>query len=245
MVLKRFGLVAALLAAVCCGALLAGCANGDNDENDSDYEEKKALDYWNKDYKADDYEWQDITDDNKDSIIGTWKTVYECTKEALDNVNDKEVQEIINGEIGYSVSMEFVVDDSFKCKFTFIDDSSKCKSKRHYYTPWQDSDGNISYDGAKVRFPREFDVKGYGFTLNFDDKKCIATATAENLSLEQLIEVLRCKRFSISTTGNRLCLRGREADTSNLATWIFTGDDGEVDEESGRHCADYVIARVE
>ena len=133
MVLKRFGLVAALLAAVCCGGLLTGCANEEND-SDYDYEEKKALDYWNKDYKADDYKWEDITDANRDKIVGTWKAVYECTKEALDKVNTDEDKELVAGEIGFYTSIEFVIDDSFKnCKFTFISDSSKCKSKIHYY----------------------------------------------------------------------------------------------------------------
>ncbi len=222
MVLRRFGMVAALLAAVCCGALLTGCANGDDDE--SEYEKKKALDYWNKDYKADDYEWQDITDDNKDEIVGTWKAVYECTKEALDKVNTDEDKELVAGEIGFYTSIEFVIDDSFKnCKFTFISDSSKCKSKIHY---------------KYHEFPKEF-VNGEGYKYNFDldDKNYIATATAENLTLEQLIEVLRCEGLAISTTKNRLLLKDRPDDTQYLpATWIFA---------ARADTTGYVIARAE
>ena len=218
MVLRRFGVVAALLAAVCCGGLLTGCASEEND-SDYDYEEKKALDYWNKDYKADDYEWQDITDDideNMDKIIGNWKTVIEYTS---DNCK-------VTDFIGYYTSLEFVVDDSFEnCKFTFITDSSKCKSK--YYNR-----------NVYERFSEEFvNGEGYTYTLNYGDKNYIATATAENLTLDQLAEVLRCDGFSISTTGDRLLLRNRSDDTQDHpATWIFSASNGSTG---------YVIARAE
>ena len=220
MVLRRCGLVATLLAAVCCGGLLTGCASEEND-SDYDYEEKKALDYWNKDYKADDYEWKDITNDNKDEIVGTWKAVYEFTA---------GMEMVESDEIGYSASMEFVIDASFKkCKFTFISDSSKCKSKWRYTS---------EDDGAKWQFSKEFvDGDGYKYKLECDDKKCIATAAAENLSLEQLIEVLRCEKFFINDTKDRLLLKNR---SKNLpATWQFTSG---TDDE---HCYDYVIARTE
>ncbi|MBD5404313.1 MAG: hypothetical protein HDR55_04920 [Treponema sp.] len=221
MVLRRFGLVAALLAAVCCGALLAGCANGDNDENDSDYEEKKALDYWNKNYDADDFEWEDI-DDNKDEIVGTWRADREETR---DNYEEPE-------EIGFYTSMKFVIDSSFEhCKFTFIDDSSKCKTK-------------MRYTYAKGQFPKEFvDGDGYKYKLEFDNENCIAKATAENLTLKQLAEVLHCEGFSISTKGNKLLLKNRKNDGKDLpATWLFTAGAGG---ESERYGSSYVIARAE
>ena len=62
---KKFGMVAALLAALCCGALLVGCADGSGDD-----EEDRSD--WAYSFDPEKYEWIDVTSDNMNDLVGLW-----------------------------------------------------------------------------------------------------------------------------------------------------------------------------
>ncbi len=102
MFLKRFGMVAVLLVAVCCGALLAGCADGSGDEDDERSD-------WVYSFDPENYKWINVTDDNMNDLVGQWS----CEGE---NEDDKSYwkQEIFVKVNGNSFIYEYIA--TLDCK---------------------------------------------------------------------------------------------------------------------------------
>ncbi len=140
MFMKKFGMVAIMLAAVCCVALLVGCADGGGDEDD----EWKREDVFEHPTK---YTWEKVTDVNKDSVVGEWRinasrsegiieklkinSSYKCTYEAT------YYQKYTEGNTDYDETKKWInqcfdeikerLSDSDKTKIEFIPDDKNKK----------------------------------------------------------------------------------------------------------------------